>query len=104
MGITCYMVRPKARCMYWHSQQWRAYLTDGNSVTPAQVTSIKVKEESLDWPETDNSILVAGALLGQRNRLSYRERGDVSAFQREMSAVGTKRTMRRGLMRSASDP
>jgi hypothetical protein len=18
MGITCYMVRPKARCMYWH--------------------------------------------------------------------------------------
>jgi hypothetical protein len=25
-----------------------APLTDGNSVTPAQVTSIKVKEESLD--------------------------------------------------------
>ena len=43
----------------------------------------------MDWPEIDNSILVAGALLGQRNRLGYRERGDVSAFQREMSAVGT---------------
>src|SRR5215472_9289766 len=38
MGITCYKVRPTARCMYWHiSQQWRAYLTDGHSVSPAQV-------------------------------------------------------------------
>ena len=45
MGITCYMARPTARCMYWHYQQWRAYLTDGNSVTPAQVNSIKSKKE-----------------------------------------------------------
>ena len=30
------------------SQQWRASLTDGNSVTPAQVTSIKVKDKSLN--------------------------------------------------------
>jgi hypothetical protein len=29
-------------------QQWRASFTDGNSVTPAQVTSIKVKDKSLN--------------------------------------------------------
>jgi len=29
------------------SQQWRAYLTHGHSVTPAQVTSTRVKEESM---------------------------------------------------------
>jgi hypothetical protein len=46
MGITCYMVRPKAHFMY--CQQWHSYLTDGNSVAPVQVTSIKVKEESVD--------------------------------------------------------
>ena len=84
MGMTCYMVRPTARSCIGISQQWRASLRDGNSVTPAQVSSIKVKEQSVDWPETDNSILVAGALLGQRNRLSYRERGDVSAHKTDM--------------------
>jgi hypothetical protein len=43
MGITCYMVRPKARAAcIGIGQQWRAYLTDGNSVTPAQVNSIKI--------------------------------------------------------------
>ena len=89
MGITCYMSAPRRASCIGISQQWRASLRDGNSVTPAQVSSIKVKEQSVDWPETENSILVAGVLLGQRNRLSYRERGDVSAFQREMSAVGT---------------
>jgi len=30
------------------SQQWRAPSTDGNSVTPAQVTSIKLKDKSLN--------------------------------------------------------
>ena len=40
-------VRPTARFMYWHYQQWRASLRDGNSVTPAQVSSIKIKIESL---------------------------------------------------------
>ena len=44
MGITCYMVRPTRASCIGISQQWRASLTDGNSVTPAQVTSIKVKE------------------------------------------------------------
>ena len=54
MGITCYMVRPTAHFMSRRtscigiSQQWHAFLTDGNSVAPAQVTSIKVKEESVD--------------------------------------------------------
>jgi hypothetical protein len=43
MGITCYMVHPKARAAcIGINQQWRAYLTDGNSVTPAQVNSIKI--------------------------------------------------------------
>ena len=44
MGITCYMVRPTRASCVGISQQWRASLTDGNSVTPAQVTSFKVKE------------------------------------------------------------
>jgi hypothetical protein len=30
------------------SQQWRVSFKDGNSVAPAQVTSIKVKEESIN--------------------------------------------------------
>ena len=45
MGITCYMVRPTRASCVGISQQWRASFTDGNSVTPAQVTSIKVKDE-----------------------------------------------------------
>ena len=44
MGITCYMVRPTRASCVGISQQWRGSLTDGNSVTPAQVTSFKVKE------------------------------------------------------------
>ena len=62
------MVRPTARCIIGISQQWRASFTDGNSVTPAQVTSINVKEEFVDLtilPGDRNSILVAGALVGQ---------------------------------------
>ena len=47
-GITCYMVRPMRASYIGISQQWRASLTDGNSVTPAQVTSIKVKDKSLN--------------------------------------------------------
>src|SRR5215510_11581026 len=35
---------PRAACI-GISQQWRAYLTDGHSVSPAQVTSFKVKEK-----------------------------------------------------------
>ena len=42
MGITCYMVRPTRSCI-GISQQWRASPTDGNSVTPAQVTSITLR-------------------------------------------------------------
>ena len=42
-GITCYMVRPTRASCIGISQQWRASFTDGNSVTPAQVTSIKVR-------------------------------------------------------------
>src|SRR6187200_1521130 len=54
------------------SQQWRAYLTDGNSVTQAQVTSIKKNFIDLTVLAGDrNSILVAGALLRQPIRLSY---------------------------------
>lgn len=48
MGITCYMVRPTRASCVGISQQWRASFTDGNSVTPAQVTSIKVKDESIN--------------------------------------------------------
>ena len=44
-GITCYIVRPTRASCIGISQQWRAYLTDGNSVTPAQVSSIKSKKE-----------------------------------------------------------
>jgi catabolite regulation protein CreA len=47
-GITCYMVRPTRASYIGISQQWRASNTHGNSVTPAQVTPIKVKDESID--------------------------------------------------------
>ena len=64
------------------SQQWRANLTDGNSVTQAQVTSIKKNFINLTVLAGDrNSILVAGALLGQPIRLSYREQTHFWAFQ-----------------------
>ena len=46
-GITCYMVRPTRASCIGISQQWRASFGDGNSVTPAQVTSITVKDESI---------------------------------------------------------
>jgi hypothetical protein len=69
-----------------------ACLTDGNSVTPAQVTSIKEKSIDLTVLAGDrNSILVGGALLGQPIRLSYRERRDFWAFQ-NFPAVGTSAT------------
>ena len=42
-GITCYMVRPKRASYIGISQQWRASCGDGNSVTPAQVTSIEFR-------------------------------------------------------------
>ena len=42
------MVRPTRASCIGISQQWRASFTDGNSVTPAQVTSIKVKDESMN--------------------------------------------------------
>jgi hypothetical protein len=58
------------------SQQWRAYLTDGNSVTQAQVTSIKKNFIDLTVLAGDrNSLLVAGALLRQPIRLSYASGG-----------------------------
>jgi hypothetical protein len=46
-GITCYMVRPMRASYIGISQQWRASCVHGNSVTPAQVTSINVKDKSL---------------------------------------------------------
>ena len=69
MGITCYMVRPTRASCVGISQQWRAYLTDGNSVTPAQVNSIKSKKEicNLRWPEIGSfrsHMLCPGAKLG----------------------------------------
>src|SRR5689334_1041855 len=71
------------------SQQWRANLTDGNSVNPAQVTSIKKNFINLTVLAGDrNSILVAGALLRQPIRLSYRERRDFWAFQNELALLG----------------
>ena len=42
------MVRPTRASCVGISQQWRASFTDGNSVTPAQVTSIKVKDEFIN--------------------------------------------------------
>jgi hypothetical protein len=58
------------------SQQWRAYLTDGNSVTQAQVTSIKKNFIDLTVLAGDrNSMLVAGALLRQPIRLGYASGG-----------------------------
>src|SRR6188472_3397500 len=51
------------------NQQWRAYLTDGNSVTQAQVTSIKKNFIDLTVLAGDrNSILVAGVLLRHERR------------------------------------
>jgi hypothetical protein len=83
MGITCYMVRPTRASCVGISQQWRASLTDGNSVTPAQVTSLKVKDESInptalaERQRTRLKIPPAECLLG--------------VPEREMSAVGTPR-------------
>jgi catabolite regulation protein CreA len=45
-GITCYMARPMRASYIGISQQWRSS-TDGNSITPAQGTSIKVKDKYL---------------------------------------------------------
>ena len=73
MGITCYMVRPTRASCIGISQQWRASLTDGNSVTPAQVTSFKVKDESLNL-----------TALAERQRIrlkGYRQRSAFWAFQ-----------------------
>src|SRR6185295_6131741 len=47
-GITWYMVRPARASCIGISQQWRAYLRDGNSASPTQVTSITAKDESMN--------------------------------------------------------
>ena len=78
------MVRPTRASCVGISQQWRASLTDGNSVTPAQVISIKVKDESINltdlerhgrgywadeviklviWPNPDGKYLIKWHLL-----------------------------------------
>ena len=44
MGITCYVVRPTRASCVGICQQWHASLIDGDSVSPAQVTSFNVKE------------------------------------------------------------
>src|SRR5689334_16272659 len=50
------------------SQQWRANLTDGNSVNPAQVTSIKKNFINLTVLAGDrNSILVYSFTEGSKN-------------------------------------
>jgi hypothetical protein len=55
------------------SQQWRAYLTDGNSVTPGQVNSIKSKKEICKLALAGNRKLpVPYALPGYQIRLGYR--------------------------------
>ena len=77
------MVRPTRASYIGISQQWRASLTDGNSVTPAQVTSITVEDEFMNltaWPTGKNSASAAS--------------GVPSGFlEREKSAVGKKRTV-----------
>jgi len=83
------MTAPKRAACIGISQQWRAYLTDGNSVTPAQVNSIKIKEESVNlrWPEIGSPFWSPCALLGQQLGLA------IECFlgfsECEMSAVGT---------------
>jgi hypothetical protein len=78
------------------SQQWRASLTDGNSVIPAQVTSIKVKEESVDLTALAGdrkSILVAVCFARATNSAQLPRAECLLGFpEREMSAVGTKPT------------
>jgi hypothetical protein len=78
------MVRPTRASCIGISQQWRASFADGNSVTPAQVTSITVKDEPMnltalaDRQEFGFGLPAAECLLG-------------SAFEGEkrMSATGT---------------
>src|SRR4029078_6027482 len=73
---------PRRAACIGNSQKWRAYLTDGNSVTQAQVTSIKKNFINMTVLAGDrNSIPGAGALVRQPIRLSYRERRDFWAFQ-----------------------
>src|SRR6185436_7187063 len=60
------------------SQQWRAYLTDGNSVTQAQVTSIK--KNFINLP----------VVAGEQKLHSGRASGGTSGHSEpEMPAVGT---------------
>ena len=74
-GLWAHMINPPQSALHviGISQQWRAYLTDGNSVTPAQVNSIKIKEESVNlrWREI-GSFRSPCALLGQQIRFGYR--------------------------------
>ena len=96
MGITCYMVRPTRASCIGISQQWRAPSTDGNSVTPAQVTSTKVRTKSINL-----------TTLAQRPRIRLKTTasGVPSGLpEREMSAFGTKRTLASVVIKSAFDP
>ena len=56
MGITCYMVRPTRASCIGISQQWRASLRNGNSVTPAQVPrsrrNLPAREAPLNQDQT----------------------------------------------------
>jgi len=59
MGITCYMGALHVMALVNNG----ASLTDGNSVSPAQVTSIKVKEESVDLTLVQRAMTNGRALL-----------------------------------------
>jgi hypothetical protein len=77
MGITCYWSAPRRAACIGISQQWRAHLTDGNLVTPAQVNSIKINEESVN-------LLAAAEVLSGRRVLCL-----LGFSECEMSALGT---------------
>ena len=69
MGITCYVVRPTRASCVGICQQWHASLTDGDSVSPAQVTSFNVKE------------FINLTALAYKLDLNYRQRSAFWAFQ-----------------------
>ena len=82
-GITLLRVRPPRASCIGISQQWRVSLRDGNSVTPGQVTSITVEDESMNltaWPTGKN------AALGCRRRAFWVSRTrEVRCWQKATS-------------------
>ena len=90
------MVRPTRASCIGISQQWRASFTDGNSVTPAQVTSITVKDKSMnltdlaDWQEFGFGLPAAECLGSAVLKVRSTTRGIASEAGRQPVFPGSR--------------